>query len=58
MATLLCPKDSGSGKSVIVTNGAQRWVVTATSVHEAPAKQKDIAMEAEPSIDLMMNRID
>lgn len=55
---LLCLKDRVGRKVVFVTDGGQRWEITAVSVHEVPSEQPGIATEAEPSIDLVINSMD
>lgn len=56
--TLLCLKDSVLRKPVYVTDGNHRWEVKAIRINEVPLEKPGVATESEPSIDLLINRID
>lgn len=51
-------QDNGLGKKpLLVTDGADTWEISVISIYNLPQQRPGIAMESEPSIDLVINRV-
>jgi len=54
---LTCQDNGLEKKPLLVTDGAEKWEISVISIYDLPLQRPGIAMESEPSIDLVINRV-